>query len=115
VPCTIEPTSSFEHDLAPDGVIVNIASTRWIVPLGPLVIGDWHVDRLVHGSDAFIVLRTPAGASRPILAEPKLGDLELAGEVELCQGDEIRASRGGPVVLRVASDPSSSAGSGAAQ
>jgi hypothetical protein len=110
VPCTIDPTSSFERDLAPHGVVVNIASTRWIVPLGPLVIGDWHVDRVVHGSDAFIVLRTPAGVPRPIL-----GDLELAGEVELCQGDEIRASRGGPVVLRVASDPSNSAGSGAAR
>jgi hypothetical protein len=108
VPCTIEPTSSFEHDLAPDGVIVNIANTRWIVPLGELVIRDWRVDRVTHGSDVFIVLRTPAGSPRPFL-----GDLELAAEVELCQGDEIRALRGGPVAFRVALDPSDNAGNGA--
>jgi len=107
VPCTIEPTSEFAHEIAPDGVIVNIASTRWIVPLGDLVIRDWHVNRVTHGSDAFIVLRTPMGASRPIL-----GELELAAEVELCQGDEIRASRGGPIVLRVASGASSDVGAG---
>jgi len=104
VPCTIEPTESFERDLAPEGVVVDIAATRWIVPLGELVVGDWRIDRVVHGSDAFIVLRTPAGMPRPIL-----GEMELAGEVELCQGDEIRASRGGPVVLRVASHPGSRA------
>jgi hypothetical protein len=109
VPCTIEPTSGFAHDLAPHGVTVNVATTRWLVPLGDLVINDWHVDRVVQGSDAFIVLRTPAGASRPIL-----GDLELAAEVELCQGDEIRASRGGPIVFRVASGTVSDATHGAA-
>jgi len=98
VPCTIEPTSGFAHEVAPEGVVVNVASTRWIVPLGDLVIGDWRVDRVVRGSEAFVVLRTPVGASRPIL-----GDLELAPEVELCQGDEIRATRGGPAVLLVAS------------
>lgn len=97
VPCTIEPTSGFAQELAPDGVSIHVASTHWIVPLGDLVVGDWRIDRVVHGSDAFIVLRTPMGLSRPIL-----GDLELAGEVELCQGDELRVTRGGPVVLRVA-------------
>lgn len=112
VPCTIEPTSSFEHDLAPEGVIVNIADTRWIIPLGELVVGDWRIDRVMHGGDAFIVLRTPAGASRPILVDPKRKELELAGEVELCQGDELRAVRGGPIVLRVASDPLGHGGSG---
>jgi hypothetical protein len=107
VPCTIEPTSGFVRELAPDGVIVSIASIRWVVPLGDLLIGDWHVDRVVHGSDAFIVLRTPMGTARPIL-----GDLELAAEVELCQGDEVRASRGGPIVLRVASGASTDVGAG---
>lgn len=107
VPCSIEPPSEFAQELAPDGVIVNIASTRWIVPLGELVIGDWRMDRVVYGSDAFIVLRTPMGAARPIL-----NDLELAAEVELCQGDEIRASRSGPIVLRVASGASTVAGAG---
>lgn len=107
VPCTIEPTSGFVHELAPDGVIVNIASTRWIIPLGDLVVGDWRINRVVHGSDAFIVLRTPMGGSRPIL-----DDYELAAEVELCHGDDIRASRGGPVMLRVAGDASTDAGAG---
>ena len=105
VPCTIEPTSAFEQEIAPHGVGVNIASTRWIVPLVDLVVGAWRINRVVQGSESFIVLRTPDGAARPIL-----GDLELAAEVELCQGDEIRASRGGPVVLRVVSGPTGNDG-----
>lgn len=108
VPCIIEPTSGFAQELAPDGVIVNVASTRWIVPLGELAVGDWRIDRAVHGSDAFIVLRTPSGGSRPIL-----GELELAAAVELGQGDELRSSRGGPIVLRVASGSSNEVTSGA--
>lgn len=110
VPCTIEPTSGFAQVLAPEGVIVNIANTQWIVPLGALVVSAWHVDHAVRGSDAFVVLRTPAGATRPIL-----GDLELAAEVELCQGDEMRATRGGPIVLRVASESTSDASRGASR
>jgi hypothetical protein len=108
VPCTIEPTTGFAQVLAPDGVIVNVANTQWIVPLGDLVIHAWRVDHVVRGSDAFIVLRTPVGAARPIL-----GELELAAEVELCQGDEIRAARGGPIVLRVASESTSETNRGA--
>lgn len=107
VPCTIEPTLGFVHDLAPEGVVLNIASTRWVLPLGELVMGDWRIDRVVHGSDSFVVVRTPEGGSRPIL-----DDLELAAEVELCEGDEIRASRGGPIVLRVASGAAIEPGAG---
>ncbi len=110
VPCTIEPTSGFVQELAPDGVVINIANTPWIVPLGALIINDWHVDRVVCGNEAFVVLRAPDGIPRPIL-----GDLELAAEVELCQGDEIRASRGGPIVFRVALDPTNDAIRGAAR
>lgn len=110
VPCTIEPTSGFVQELAPRGVIVHIAGIRWVVPLGDLVVGDWRIDRLIQGSDAYIIVRTPTGRSRPIL-----GDLELAGEVELCQGDELRASRGGPVVLRVASTSSNESALGSAR
>lgn len=96
VPCSIEPTTEFAQELAPEGVTINIAGTQWIVPLGPLRVGAWQLDRVVHGSDTFIVVRTPSGLSRPIL-----GEMELAAEVELCLGDELRASRGGPIVLRV--------------
>ncbi|HRI71355.1 MAG TPA: FHA domain-containing protein [Polyangium sp.] len=110
VPCTIEPTSGFAQELAPNGVVINVASTRWIVPLGALVLGDWRIERATYGSDSFIVLRTPAGGSRPIL-----GELELAGEVELGYGDELRATRGGPIVLRVASGPLNDATSGSAR
>lgn len=96
VPCTIEPTTGFAQELAPDGVTLTIAGVTWIVPLGPLLVGTWLLDRATYGSDSFTVVRTPTGLSRPII-----GELELAGEVELCYGDELRASRGGPVVLRV--------------
>jgi hypothetical protein len=96
VPCTIHrATEPPERDAAPSGIIVDVGGARWLAPLGPLGIGDWHIERVVHGADAFIALRTPAGGARPIL-----GEFELAAEVELCQGDEIRAVRGGPVVLR---------------
>ncbi|MDI1475850.1 FHA domain-containing protein [Polyangium sp. y55x31] len=109
VPCGIErPTASPEQDLVPDGVIVTVAGMRFLAPLGPLVVGALHVDRVVHGDSGFVVLRTPSGAPRPIL-----GEFELAAEVELCMGDEIRASRGGPVVLRVAAGSREGSGSGA--
>jgi hypothetical protein len=97
VPCSIQPpTEPHEREVAPDGVVIDVAGARWIVPLGELVVGPWRIDRRTQGEDAFIVLRTPSGAPRPIL-----GEYELAAEVELCHGDEIRAKRGGPVVLRV--------------
>jgi len=96
VPCAITPASeTVEADAAPSGVIVDVAGARWIAPLGPVCVAGFHVERVVHGADAYVALRTPSGASRPIL-----GEFELAAEVELCQGDEIRAVRGGPVVLR---------------
>ncbi|TKD06353.1 FHA domain-containing protein [Polyangium fumosum] len=109
VPCGIErPTASLERELVPDGVVVTIAGTRFLAPLGPLVVGALHVDRVAHGDNGFVVLRTPSGAPRPIL-----GEFELAAEVELCVGDEIRARRGGPVVLRVATASREGSGSGA--
>ena len=97
VPCTLTPTTELEEKrIAPSGVILEIAGGRWLAPLGELCVGELRVERVVEGESAFLVLRTPSGAARPIL-----GEYELAASVELCHGDEIRQTRGGPVVLRV--------------
>jgi hypothetical protein len=98
VPCSIVPASAApEASLSPSGVIVEVGGARFVAPLGELVVGPWRVDRvLAADSDAFVVLRTPPGAPRPIL-----GELALAAEVELAAGDEMRAVRGGPVRLCV--------------
>jgi hypothetical protein len=97
IPLRVEPTrEAIERDVAPEGVIVEVAGARFVAPLGELVVGDFRVDRVFYEGEPFLVLRTPSGAPRPIL-----GEFELAASVELCHGDEIRERRGGPVVLRV--------------
>jgi hypothetical protein len=97
VPCTIAPPREGpEAIMAPSGVIVEVSGARFVAPLGELLAGPWRVDRVVSGGDAFVVLRTPKGAPRPIL-----GELSLAAEVELSTGDEMKSARGGPVRLCV--------------
>jgi hypothetical protein len=78
------------------GVVVEIAGERYVAPLGELTVGSWRIDHEVAGEDAFVVLRTPPGAPRPFL-----GGFELAARVELCVGDEIRATRAGEIAIRV--------------
>ena len=76
--------------------LVEVAGERYVAPLASLRASTWHVEHHVVGDDTFVVLVTPQGSARPYL-----GGFELATRVELCVGDEIRASRGGPVVLRM--------------
>jgi len=105
IPLRVEPARNKpEGDVAPDGVIVEVAGMRFVAPLGELVVGSLRVDRVVHEGEPYLALKTPSGAARPIL-----GEFEVAAEVELCHGDEIRERRGGPVVLRV---PSAASGGG---
>ncbi|UQA55882.1 FHA domain-containing protein [Polyangium aurulentum] len=97
VPCSIVPAREGpEASMAPAGVIVEVGGARFVAPLGELHAGPWRVDRVVSGGDAFVVLRTPEGAPRPIL-----GELSLAAEIELSAGDELKSARGGPVRLCV--------------
>jgi hypothetical protein len=91
VPCVVKPMRDGTRAL-----VIEVAGARHVAPLGPLAVGPWRLGVETAGDDSFVVLRTPEGAPRPIL-----GDFELAARVELCHGDEIRAARGGPVVLEV--------------
>lgn len=96
VPCRIAPASGPPGAVAGSaGVVVEVAGERYVAPLGELAAGAWRLVHQASGEDSFIVLRTPDGAPRPFL-----GGFELSACVELCAGDEICASRGGPVVLR---------------
>src|SRR5262249_21600411 len=98
VPCRVQASTLSDGVPTPSegGLDLEIAGARYFAPLADLAVGPWRVSVDLAAEEPFVVLRTPAGAARPIL-----GDFELAPSVELCHGDEIRASRGGPVLLRV--------------
>jgi hypothetical protein len=84
----------------PDGpVALEVAGERYLLPLGPLAIGNWQVVDAHDGDERFVVLRTPQGCEPPHTA-----DYRLAYEIELCRGDQICAHRGGPLVLAVPDD-----------
>lgn len=78
------------------GVRVDVGGSTYLAPLGDLAVGALRVAFAPADDDAFVVLSTPPGAPHPCL-----GAFELAERVELAHGDEIHASRGGPVILRV--------------
>jgi len=80
LPCRVEPFGK--------GVQLSLGGQRWLVPLGPLAIGPFEV---LQG-DECVQLRGPA---------PVLGTLLADVPVDLCAGDEIRAERGGPLLLEV--------------
>lgn len=86
--------------VAPEGegmVAIEVAGARYLAPLGELPIHGWRVAAEAGApEETYVVLRTPEGADRPFL-----GTFQLAARVELSHGDEIRASRGGPVCLAV--------------
>ena len=98
VPCAITPRAPTRGagGAGDAGYVVEIAGERYLAPLGDLVAGSWRIRREQAGDEAFVVLRTPRGG-----APAFLGDLQLAASVELCAGDAVSASRGGPVVLRL--------------
>jgi pSer/pThr/pTyr-binding forkhead associated (FHA) protein len=106
VPCAIIPLALMPDAPTPLGpalvdqcFAVEIAGWRYLCPLGPLSAGGWQIgiEPGPIGEDEPFVVLSSAGAR----ARPLLGDFELATRVELCHGDEIRAARGGRVVLRV--------------
>jgi hypothetical protein len=99
VPCAIAPAGG-EGWATPAMIAIDVAGEHVLAALGELEVGPWRVAREVEGDDAFVALRTPPGAPRPLL-----GGLELAASVELAAGDELCAERGGPVRLRVLASP----------
>ena len=97
VDCRIEPVDAQD----PAGpVAVVVADGRTVAPLGPGRAGPWLLSAERDGELDLVLLRTPAGQQAPCL-----GALRLGPEVELAVGDELRAEREGPVVLRVLPRP----------
>jgi hypothetical protein len=97
VDCRIEPVAAQD----PAGpVAVVVADGRTVAPLGPGRVGPWLLSAERDGELDLVLLRTPAGQQPPCLAALRLGP-----EVELGVGDELRAEREGPVVLRVLPRP----------
>jgi len=102
IPCSIVPAPDLGDAPDPragpaDCCAVEIAGWCYLTPLGQLDVGGWALDaEPAPDGESFVVLDTD-GASGSLF----LGDYQLAGRVELCHGDEIRAARGGPVRLRV--------------
>lgn len=89
VPVRVEP-----HEL---GVRLEVAGETYVAPLGPLRVGAFTLALDGPGGDdaSFVVLRSlPDGPAFR-------GPLELGREVELCFGDELAETRGGPPLLTV--------------
>jgi hypothetical protein len=87
----------------PNGAVaVEVAACRTLVPLGPCRVGPWEIElgRRDDETAGVVVLRAPAGVEPPCLDLLRLGR-----EIELAMGDELRAERDGPVVLRVLPSP----------
>jgi hypothetical protein len=95
VPCLI---SEVEH-----GVAIEVASARYIAPLGPLLVsrGAFAIDEARTPDDAFVSLTSREGGPRPFL-----GELQLAARIELAIGDAFSLERGGAARLRVLAGPS---------
>jgi hypothetical protein len=89
VPVVVKPAAA-------GGFTIDVADAHYVAPLGDLEVDGWRIVPEGPADDPFVVLRTPEGAEPPFM-----GGFQLAARVELCHGDEIRASRGGPVRLRV--------------
>jgi hypothetical protein len=111
VPCSITPLGLSADSPTPLGpsaeacVAVEIAGWRYLAPLGDLRVGGWRIGlddapAEAGADDAYVVLSASANGAG-VGSHPHLGDYQLASRVELCHGDEIRAARGGPVLLRV--------------
>lgn len=88
IPCVVTPHAGS------GGVAVEVAGERCVAPLGPLAVGPWTVEHVAE-PESFVVVRTPPGATRPVL-----GRYQLAAVIELSFGDELRMERDGPVALR---------------
>jgi hypothetical protein len=83
VPLRVAPWSS--------GVRIDVAGETLHAPLGALQVGSFE---LALGDDRWLEL---VAAAEPAL----LGGLRVEREIELCRGDEIRESAGGPARIRV--------------
>lgn len=84
VPCLVAP-----H---PSGIAIEVGGATTIATLGPARIGPFVLRRT---ADAFRLVSAPGGPP------PILGRATVPEGVDLSVGDEIRAERGGPLLVRV--------------
>jgi hypothetical protein len=93
IACRLAPLDAADPESA---IVVDVAGTRYVAPLGPLRIAGWTITDAHDGGDRFVLLRTLAGRD-----PPHLGSYRLGPQIELCLGDRLSAERGGEVVLAV--------------
>jgi len=95
VPCEVRPSG--------EGVEIVIAGGCWFAPLGPLVVGRWRVGLVASAAATPGALTDPATLvlSSTNEAPAYLGELEAARTIDLCYGDLVSETRGGPAVLGV--------------
>jgi hypothetical protein len=105
IPCTIAPARGASANGADAPLAVEVAGERYLLPLGAVRARGWTIAHEQGGGEAFVVLRTPPGVPRPFL-----GGFELAAQVELCVGDQIRSRRNGPVEIAVLGERRASGG-----
>ncbi|MEZ4301882.1 MAG: FHA domain-containing protein, partial [Polyangiaceae bacterium] len=87
VPCSLSPVAASEAHGAM--IEIDLSGDRYLAALGPVELFGWQLSEQVEGGAAFVLLRTPRGASPPYL-----GEYQLAAEVELCAGDALSTARG---------------------
>jgi hypothetical protein len=97
IPCALAPVPA--TDAHGPLLTVSIAGEKTFASLGPLTLLGWQIAERHDGAAAFVVLRTPADASPPIL-----GEYQLAREVELCAGDALAQARGARTRLQAPGD-----------
>lgn len=96
VPCRVTP--------GPHGCIrVDVVGEVYLAPLGALVVGPVRLS-LRPGPARPLLAATPAGTAQRSF----LGVYEITGPIELCIGDSLTATRGGPSLVRVRAGSSES-------
>ncbi len=97
IPCTLAPVAATDAHGAL--IAISIAGEKTFASLGVLTLLGWQIAERHDGATTFVALRTPAGASPPIL-----GEYQLAREVELCTGDALAQARGARIRLQAPGD-----------
>lgn len=99
VPCGLAPLGApFEGAFE-----MEVGGLKYIAPLGGLRVGPFVLEEDVWEDQSLVVLRSP-GSVRPVIS-----GYTVAERVELCVGDAVAETRGGPISIRVPARPADAA------
>lgn len=99
VPCAITPLQE------PFGgaIEIEVGGLKYVAPLGGLHVGHLVLEEEIWEGQSLLVLRSP-GTVKPVIS-----GYTVASTVELCVGDAVSETRGGPALIRVPSHPAEQA------